>query len=193
MPDKRRHERVNFLSTAWLEYNGDKHFCRLANISISGAMMIMHKPICPPIPIGNRCGVTLYHDYDGLFSEEFNAQIAYCKVPSFGVEFLDMDSKAQEILKSIVNKEKCFLNSARTIVNMAREIAVSKGIELTSVHFDNGELNLEREIHCLRFNAGEHKIMVHLNRDEIEQFHGQGIADKKIRNTVDKLNLLLAQ
>ena len=135
----------------------------------------------------------LYHDYEGFFSEDFTARIVYCQVPSFGVEFMEMKDEEHQVLKTIVDKEKRFLSGAQTIINMATEIAVAKGIQLSEVRFDNGKLAPEREVHCLRFIAGDHKIMVHLNRDEIEQFHGQVGIDKKIRHTVDKLHGMLNQ
>ncbi|MEI6306656.1 MAG: PilZ domain-containing protein, partial [Deltaproteobacteria bacterium] len=153
MPDKRRHERIDFLSTARLDYNGASHFCLIKNVSISGAMLLMKEPICPPIPLGNRCDVILYHDYEGFFSEDFTARIVYCQVPSFGVEFMEMEDEEHQVLKTIVDKEKRFLSGAQTIINMATEIAVAKGIQLSEVRFDNGKLAPEREVHCLRFSA----------------------------------------
>ena len=193
MPDNRRHERIDFLSTARLDYNESKHFCQIKNLSISGAMLIMKEPICPPIPIGNKCNVSLYHDYEGFFSEDFSARIVYCQVPSFGVEFLDMGLDVQDVLKTIVNKEKRFFHGAQTIINIANEIALSKGIQLSELRFDNGKLAPERTVHCLRFIAGEHKIMMHLDRDEIEQFHEQVGTHKKIHHSVNKLHGLMNQ
>jgi hypothetical protein len=193
MPDSRRVERINHMGTAWLQYNGMKHYCQIQNVSPMGAMVLTKEPVMFPIPHNSRCNVKFYHDYDGLFTNEFCARVVYCNSATLGLEFIEMDFDSKKILKTVVEGDTKFYNGALNIIKIAKNFAEAKGIELSALHFDKGELDLEKEMHTLRLFADQYRIMLPLHRAEIEQFDSNHVDDHKIRKTVDKLHNLLNQ
>lgn len=88
-------------------------------------------------------------------------------------------------------KDQRLFDEAEKIINLAWDVAEIRGIMLTDVHFDKGELIQEREIHILRFFAGEQTANVHFHRLDIERFNApNGIVPvcMKILGAIDKLH-----
>jgi hypothetical protein len=193
MKEKRRSERINYLGTGWLQHFNAKHFCRLENISMDGALISLKQPLREPINQGYYCRLTLYHDAEG-HSKEFEACVARCEADQVGLEFVGLDSKLESTLTTIISREQQFYNGAQAVIDLARTLAEGKGITLTKVHFGKGELNPEKEIQILRLSAGKQSVMVDLHRKEIEQFQLQdqtASSQGKIRKTIDRLDGLL--
>jgi len=191
MPESRRAERIKQLGTAWIQYEDTRYYCQILNVSAMGALAITKEPIEPAIPKDAVCCAAIYNDHRGLLANKLFVRVVHSNPPSLGLEFIEVDKETGEALNTIVNNEKHFFVGAQMILEMASETAVAKGIKLSALYFDKGDLDLELEVHCLRFFAGEHKIMVHLYRDEIEQYHEQCDTNHKIYNAVEKLHGLI--
>jgi hypothetical protein len=191
MPESRRAERIKQLGTAWIQYEGIRYYCQILNVSTMGALAITKEPIEPVIPKDAICCATIYNDHRGLLADELFVRVVHSNPPSLGLEFIKVDKDTEEALNAIVNKEKHFFVGAQTIIDTAGKLAAAKGIELSELYFDKGDLDLELEVHCLRFFAGKRKVMVHFDRDEIEQYQESFDSDQKIYNAVEKLHVLI--
>ena len=188
MPESRRAERIKQLGTAWIQYEGIRYYCQILNVSTMGALAITKEPIEPVIPKDAICSATIYNNHRGMLADELFVRVAHSNPPSLGLEFIEVDKNTEEALNTIVNNEKHFFVGAQMIIDTAVKLAATKGIELSALYFDKGDLDLQLEVHCLRFFAGKRKIMVHFHRDEIEQYHEQDDTNHKINNALEKLH-----
>lgn len=194
MREKRRFRRVNYLGTGWLYHNEARHFCRLENLSINGALVRLKKAPVDPICHGDKCRLVIYQDAEGQQTGQFAARIARYESALAGLEFIEEEAASQGLLENIISKEKHLSDGAEKIMALARELAELSGFKMNDLHFDQGELNPEREIHTLRCIAGEHCANVHLNRADIEGLclpDGAGPARAKIQVAVRRLDGLL--
>ncbi len=173
MKEKRRSERINYLSTGWLQHKGTKSSCKLENISMHGAMVDLKKTPSGSIHHGEECCLKLSQSAEEAQYTDFMAKIVRIESAVVGLEFIEADGTLKNFLENIIRKEKHLFDGADVVINRAREVAIFRGIELTDIHFDNGKLIPEREIHTLRVFAGKHESKVHLHRKDIETFCGQ--------------------
>jgi len=191
MEEKRRSRRINYLGTGWLSHQGSRYFCRLENISLHGARVGLKDASVGPIPRGESCSLRLYQDADGQQYGDFRAQVVRFESAVAGLEFYEVEGTSKDVLEDIIRKEQYLYDGAHKIIDLAREVAEFRGITLTDVHFDRGELIPEREIHTLRFFAGERTSNVHLHRMDIEEFYdkdGAVPASREIHKAIDRLH-----
>lgn len=192
MIENRKYQRVNYLGTGWLHLNEAKYHCRLENISNNGALVRIKKTPGEPVNPGDKCYLKLHlederHDY-----HQVEARIVRFESDLAALEFNDLEIEANNLLDNLIQKEVHFINGGQMLIDLGLKAAFHKGIGLTAVHFDNGALNPEREIHTLRLSAGEHSINVHLHREEIEAFHADNGSEQtrtKIHHAVARLNV----
>jgi hypothetical protein len=191
MKEKRRSERINLLGTGWLHLNGAQYSCRLENISLHGARVGLKKTSIGPIHTGEACCLRLYQGDDGQHYGDFKAQIVHLESAVAGLEFVEVEGASKEVLENIINKEQHFHKGADKIINLAWEVAGLQGIDLTCLYFDKGELDPEREMHTLRFFAGDCATRVHLHRADMEEFYvqdGTTPVRTEILRAIDKLH-----
>lgn len=146
----------------------------------------------PPgsIEHGEKCRLKLHHDAEGQQYLDIMVQIIRLESAVASLEFLEVEGALKDILENRIRKELHLFDGAHKIINLARETAVIRGIDLTDVHFDNGELIPEREIHTLRFFTGKHTSNVHLHRSDIEKYYVQDGAvpvREEIFKAIDRL------
>ena len=191
MKEKRRSQRINYLGTGWLHHKGTQYFCRLENISLHGAMVGLKQVPSGPLDPGERCCLRLYQDAEGQRYRDLMAQIVRFESSVAGLEFIEVEDGAKNALETIIEKEQRLCDGAHRLIDLAREVAETRGIELTAVHFDKGELMPEREIHTLRFFAGGHAANVHLHRADIEGvcvYGGTEPARREIHKAIGRLH-----
>lgn len=190
MLENRRDKRVNHLSTCWLQHRDTSYYCRLENISKSGALVSLKKPAVEPVGSGDECTVTLCLEGENVNNMIFNARIVRYGSGMAAVEFVEAESKSQKELEIIIDREQHFMDGAGKLLNLVQECAETMGIELSDIHFDAGKLNPEREIHILRISSGEYSAKVHFIRTDIESaFAGEfnQALRSKINSAVCKL------
>jgi hypothetical protein len=190
MRENRRVQRVNLLSSGWLYHNDSKYSCRLENISRSGALVRLKNAPRDPFLSGDKCTLTLHQPDQELQYHEIGAQIVRAESNVAALEFTELETESHDRIIGLIQKELHFLDGAQKLIDLGREFAALKGIGLTAVHFDKGELNPEREMHILRLSAGEHSINVHMHRDEIEEFYLLNDSKKtraKIYHAIERL------
>lgn len=191
MSEKRRSQRINFLGTGRLQHREASFFCRLENISMHGAMVDLRNQPIDSISRGEKCCLKLYQDVEGQQYTDFMATVIRFESSAVGLEFVEAEGVLKDVLENIVWKEQCLSGGARKIIDLAREVAGHRGVELSDVHFDKGELIPERDIHTLRFFAGEHTAKVHFHRAYIERYcvkDGAVPARMEILKAIDRLH-----
>ncbi len=174
MEERRRSQRVNYLATSWLHNQKARYFCRLENISLHGALVDLKKTFIGPVRHGDTWRLRLHQDAEGQRHGDVMVQVVRFESAVVGLEFIAMEDASKDVLETIIRKERHLSEGAAELIRLARETAELRGIELTDVHFDKGELIPEREIHTLRLSAGGHASTVHLHRAAIEEFHAHG-------------------
>jgi hypothetical protein len=190
MKEHRRFLRVNYLGTGWLHHNEAKYSCRLENISENGALVSLKKVPREPLNPTDKCSLLLYQEDKDQKYQEFDAVIVRFESGLAALEFTESGIESHDLLENLIQKELYFINGGKKLIDLGLEVAKQRGIGLTLVHFDKGELNPERDVHTLRLSAGEHSINVHLNREEIEAFYVQNNAEQtraKICNAIERL------
>jgi hypothetical protein len=190
MNEHRRSQRIDYLGTGWLQHKETQHFCRVENISEHGAMVTVKNAPIGQIHQGEKCCLRLYQDAGGQHYRNFAALIVRFESAVAGLEFIELEGASKEVLENIIKKEQHLFDGAHKMINLAREVAKLRGIELTEVHFDKGELIPEREIHTLRLFTGEHTSNVHFQRADIEEFYirnGTVPARMEIHKAIDRL------
>jgi len=193
MNEKRRSQRIKLLGTGWLQHEGSQYFCRLENISRHGARVGLKTLPTPPIQQGEKCYLRLSHDSKEPEYVDFMAQIIRFESAGAGLEFLGVEDASLGVLDSIIQKEQYLSDGAEKIIGLAWKLAELRGIGLQNVYFDKGELMPEREVHTLRFVAGEYTSNVCLHRAEIEEFYiqdGTMPVRAGIHKAIDQLNEL---
>lgn len=197
MKEQRRSQRINYSGSGWLQHKDDQYFCRLENISLHGAMVGLKQMPISPITCGEKCSLRLYQDAEEHQYSDFAAQVVRCEsAAEAGLEFVAGEGASKDALEKIIQKEQHLFAGADEIIKLAREVAELRGIGLTDVHFDKGELIPEREIHILRFFAGEQRANVHLHRADIEAFNARNStvpARMKIHKAIDRLHVELTE
>lgn len=191
MNEKRRAQRIQYQGTGWLHHKGAQYFIRLDNISICGAMINVRDTSIGTIQCGEQCCLKLFQDAEGQQYTDFMAKIVRCNSSEVGLEFSEAEGDVKDTLENIIRKEQHLFNGAHKFINLAREVAENRGIELTDVHFDKGNLIPERDIHTLRFFAGKHTANVHLHRADIEKLsvHADAVpAHMIISKAIDRLH-----
>ena len=153
MKENRRFLRVNYLGSAWLHYDQSRYNCRFENISKKGALVCLKKLPDAPLDEGGRCRLMLHQEDMEQQYQEFDAKILRFKSEVAALEFTESAIASDEILENLVRKELCFINGGKKLIDLSRKIARRKGVTLKFIYFDNGELNLEREIHTLRLSG----------------------------------------
>lgn len=190
MEEKRRSRRIDYLGTGWLQFRDMVYFCRLKNISLHGAMVGLRDAPGALVQAGERCRLRLYQDMEGQQYREFAARVVRYESDVAGIEFTETEGASREVLEGIIRKEQRLSEGARNIISLVREVAGRRGIELTELHFDRGELIPEREIHTLRFSAGRQRSNVHLHRADIEgcaTMDDNAPAGREIRRAMERL------
>ena len=190
MKENRQFERVNYLKTGFLHHKDVKYKCRLDNISKNGALVsLIMKPDGMLNP-DDQCFLMLYQEDKETHYQKLDARIVRFESNVAALVFTGLETEANSVLESLVQKELQFSNGGAKLIDFGREIAAHKGIVLTDVYFDQGELNKEREMHILRFSAGEHAISMHLHREEIEAFDARNNVEQirgKISHAIERL------
>jgi hypothetical protein len=171
MRENRRVQRVDLLSSGWLYHNGTKYSCRLENISRNGALVCLKIAPSGQLHPGDKCNLTLHQPDQEPQYHEIEAQVVRVEFNVTALEFTELETDSHDKLINLIQKELHFLEGGQKLIDLGREVAELKGIGLTAVYFDKGELNPEREMHTLRLSAGEQSINVHMHRDEIEEFY----------------------
>jgi hypothetical protein len=191
MRENRRFQRVNYLGTGWLHHNESKYGCRLENISNNGALVRLKKTPGVSINPGERCSLMLHLEDKAQRYQDFEAKIVRFESGMAALEFSESEVESLEVLDNLVKKELHFIDGGQKIIDLGLKVAEMKGIGLTGVHFDKGELNPEREMHTLRLSAGENSINVHLHRKEIEAFYLQNGSEEtrvKVCHAINRLH-----
>ncbi|HEY4744676.1 MAG TPA: PilZ domain-containing protein [Desulfuromonadaceae bacterium] len=191
MKEKRRSQRINCQGTGWLQFQDIQCFCRLKDVSLHGAMVSLKEMPAIPVQQGEKCCLRLYQDMDGHRYGDFVAQVIRFDPAGAGLEFTEVAGVSRDILEHLIRKEQRFFEGAHNIIALVREAAKLRGIELTDIHFDRGELIPDREVHTLRFSAGEHRSNVHLHRADIEGCYAQdgtAPARREIHRAMDRLH-----
>lgn len=190
MNEQRRSQRIKYSGSGWLQHNGAQYFCRLENISLHGALVGLKGSPVRLIPHGEQCCLRFYQGGEKRQYRDFAAQVIRFESAEVGLEFVEGEGAPKDVLEAIIRKERRVFAGADNIINLAREIAKLRGIWLTDVHFDKGELIPEREIHILRVFSGEQTASVHLHRVDIEEFAGRNDgmpARMQIHKAIDRL------
>lgn len=181
MNEKRRSQRIHYLGSGWLQHEGTPYSFRLENISLHGAMVALRKPPIGLIKCGEKCCLKLRQEVDGASYKDFMARIVRFESSVVGLEFIGVEDALKDLLGEIIKKEQHLADGADKLINLAREVAEKRGIELTDVHFDKGELLPERDIHTLRFFAGKQAAKVHLHRADIEEYARDGAVPTRMK------------
>ena len=192
MREQRRFQRVELLASGWLFHNESKYNCRLKNISENGALISLKKTPVKSLGPGDRCSLMLCHADKDLQYPKIQAQIGRLEAEVVALEFTDSGTESHSMLEHLIQKELHFLGGGKKLLTLGREVAAQKGVGLTVLCFDNGELIPEREMHTLRLSTGKHSINVHLNRKEIEAFYGRNDSERtreKIYHAIERLNV----
>lgn len=184
MLENRRDKRVNHLSTCWLQHRDSRYYCRVENISKSGALVSLKKPAVEPVGSGDECTITFCLEGENVNNMEFNARIIRYGSGMAAVEFVEAESKSQKELEIIIDREQHFIDGAGKLLDIVRECAETMKIELSDIHFDDGKLNPEREMHILRIHSGEYAAKLHFIREDIESAFA-GELNQALRSKID--------
>lgn len=190
MRENRRTDRVNYLSAGWLHFNETRYACQLENISTSGVLLRVKKTINIPFFPGDPCRLLLAHENDDDQYHQVDARIVRFDTNKAALEFTGLNSDTRTIIDSLIQKEQYFMHGSQKLIDLGRKIAEAKGIGLTTVFFDTGELDPEREMHSLRLSAGERTITIFLHRNEIEDFYQSDTEQlvAKINHSIERLH-----
>lgn len=190
MREHRRFLRVNYLGAGWLHVNEGRYNCRLHNISNNGALVCLKKAPAVPINHGENCRLMLHQENKKTSYQEFDARIIRFESDVAALEFAESAIESDDTLDKLIRKELHFINGGKKLVDLGWKVAKRRGVGLTVVYFDKGELNPEREMHTLRLSVGKYSINVHLHREEIETFcvrSNFGETRAKICHAIDRL------
>ena len=189
MRENRKFQRVNLLSSGWILHNGIKYSCRLENISKNGALVSLKLSLNNQLHPGDNCNLTISQPDQEPSFHEIGARIVRAEANVVALEFSEMGTESHERIVNLIQKELHLLEGGQKLINLAREVAGLKGIEATTIYFDKGELNPEREIHTLRLSIGEHSVYIHVHRDELEAFSISNTKpiEAKIYHAVERL------
>jgi hypothetical protein len=191
MREKRRSLRVNYLGTGKLDHNQVKYNCRLENISSNGVLVSLKKEPDNPLNPGDGCSFILRQEDNKQLDQEIDARIVRFESEVAALEFTESAIESDEVLDTLIRHELHFINGGKKLIELGWKFAKRKGIGLTALYFDNGELNPVREMHTLRLAAGENSIKVHLHRREIEAFYARKDPEQtkvKICNAIERLS-----
>jgi len=191
MREHRRFLRVNYLGSGWLHHNAARYNCRLENISKTGALVMLKNETDISLHPGDKCTLMLHQEDKEQLYQEFDSRIIRFESGIAALTFTETSIASNDLLDDLIQKELHFINGARKLIDLGWEIAYLNGIGLTVMHFDKGELNLEREFHTLRLSTGDNSVNVHLHREEIESFHAlsdAGHVSEKICHAIEQLS-----
>jgi len=87
MTEKRSSHRVGCFAKCILYHDGAKYGCILENISFSGALIKMGRPLPERLHQGDRCSLVLSGD-PIVSPGEYNSTIARLSAPRIGLHFL---------------------------------------------------------------------------------------------------------
>jgi hypothetical protein len=191
MREKRRSLRVNYLGTGRLLHDEVAHNCRLKNISVNGALLSLKKKPDSPLNPGDRCIFMLHQEDKKQLYHELEARIVRFESEEAALEFTKSAIESDEVLNTLIRQDLHFIKGGKKLTDLGWKFAKRKGIGLTAMYFDSGEINRIREMHTLRLSAGEHSIKVHLHRREIEAFYARKDSDQtreKIFHAIEKFS-----
>lgn len=88
MGEKRNSHRVGCFTKCFLYHDGAAYGCILENLSFSGALVNMGRPLPDRLRQGDRCSLVLYGD-PVMSPGEYNSTIARLNFPRVGLHFLE--------------------------------------------------------------------------------------------------------